>query len=135
MCSGTRKPESSNGALIQPVMSVKTIQSAARFDIDDPEVMSKFWLLANQLGLDTDYITAGLSWLFECYEKGLITEKDTGGLELTRGNGGVLIELIKMVAYRQGIGNLLADGMVEAAEKIGAGSEYYLIHMKGQPSQ
>lgn len=121
--------------MIQPVMSVKTIQSAARFDIDDPEVMSKFWLLANQLGLDTDYITAGLSWLFECYEKGLITEKDTGGLELTRGNGGVLIELIKMVAYRQGIGNLLADGMVEAAEKIGAGSEYYLIHMKGQPSQ
>ena len=81
MCSGTRKPESSNGVLIQPVMSVKAIQSAARFDIDDPEVMIKFWLLANQLGLDTDYITAGLSWLFECYEKGFITKKDTGGLE------------------------------------------------------
>ena len=114
---------------------VNTIQSAARFDIDDPEVMIKFWLLANQLGLDTDYITAGLSWVFECYEKGFITKKDTGGLELTWGNGDALIELIKMIAYRQGIGNLLADGMVEAAEKIGGGSEYYLIHMKGQPSQ
>jgi len=114
---------------------VNTIQSAARFDIDDPEVMIEFWLLANQLGLDTDYITAGLSWVFECYEKGLITKKDTGGLELTWGNGEALIELIKMVAFRQGIGNLLADGMVEAAEKIGGGSEYYLIHMKGQPSQ
>lgn len=114
---------------------INTIQSAIRFDICDPEVAVKFWLLANQLGLDTDYITSGLSWVFECYEKGFITKKDTGGLELTWGNGDALIKLIKMITYREGIGNLLADGMVEAAEEIGRGSEYYLIHMKGQPSQ
>jgi len=42
--------------------------------------------------------------------------------------------MIKKLAYREGIGNLLADGMVEAAEKIGRNSEYYLVQVKGQPS-
>jgi len=113
---------------------VNTIMAACRFDICDPASMVAYWLTANELGLDTDYTTAGLSWLFECYEKGFISKKDTNGLALTWGNGDSLIELTKMLAYREGIGDLLANGMVEAAKKIGHGSEYYLIHVKGQPS-
>jgi len=95
---------------------------ACRFDISDPELVVNSWLLTNELGLDGDYVAAGLSWVFELYEKGIISQKDTHGLELTWGNGDVLNKLIKKLAYREGIGDLLADGMVEAAKKIGCKS-------------
>lgn len=114
---------------------VNTIMGhACRFDISDPGSVVNSWILTNELGLDGDYVAAGLSWVFECYEKGLITKKDTDGLELAWGNGNALNELLRRLAYREGIGDLLADGMLEAARKIGQGSEYYLIHVKGQPS-
>jgi len=107
---------------------------ACRFDISDPESVVKSWLLTNELGLDGDYVAAGLSWVFELYEKSIITKKDTDGLELTWGNGDALNELIRKLAYREGIGDLLADGMEEAAKKIAHNSEHYLIQVKGQPS-
>jgi aldehyde:ferredoxin oxidoreductase len=113
---------------------INALWSIARFDISDPETAVAFWLLANELGLDTDYVAAGLAWVFECYERGFIDQKDTDGLKLTWGNGEALIQLMRKLAYREGIGDLLADGMVEAAQKIGKGSDYYLIHVKGQPS-
>jgi len=107
---------------------------ACRFDITDPESVIEAWLLTNKLGLDGDYVAAGLSWVFELYEKGIITKEDTDGLELNWGNSEALVKMIKKLAYREGIGNLLADGMVEAAKKIGRNSEYYLIQVKGQTS-
>ena len=113
---------------------INAVWSIARFDIADPEAAVTFWLTCNELGLDTDYAAAGLAWVFECYERGFIDRTDTGGLELTWGNGEALIALMRKLAYREGIGDLLADGMVEATKKIGQGSEYYLTHIKGQPS-
>jgi aldehyde:ferredoxin oxidoreductase len=113
---------------------INALWSVARFDISDPESAVAFWLLANELGLDTDYVAAGLAWVFECYERGIIDRKDTDGLKLEWGSGEALIEMMRKVAYREGIGNLLADGMAEAARKIGRGSEYFLAHVKGQPS-
>jgi aldehyde:ferredoxin oxidoreductase len=107
---------------------------ACRFDISDPESVVESWLLTNELGLDGDYVAGGLSWVFELYEKGIITKKDTDNLELTWGNADALHKLIEMLAYRKGIGDLLADGMLEAAKMIGHDSEYYLIQVKGQPS-
>jgi len=107
---------------------------ACRFDIFDPEVVLHSWILTNELGLDTDYVASGLAWLFECFERGLVTRKDTDGLELRLGNGDALIELIRRLAYREGIGNLLADGMLEAARAIGSDSEYFLSHVNGQPT-
>ena len=107
---------------------------ACRFDLPDPEAVVHCWILTNELGLDADYVGSGLSWLFECYDRGLITKEDTDGLELTWGNGKALAEMIKRLAYRQGIADLLADGCLNAAQKIGQGSEYYLQHIKGQPS-
>jgi aldehyde:ferredoxin oxidoreductase len=114
---------------------VNTIMGhACRFDLSDPESVVHAWILTNEMGLDGDYVASGLAWLYECYEMGLISTKDTDGLELTWGNGNALIELIRKLAYRQGIGDLLADGFLEAARKIGKNSEYYLSHVKGQPS-
>ncbi|SDP79211.1 aldehyde ferredoxin oxidoreductase C-terminal domain-containing protein [Desulforhopalus singaporensis] len=114
---------------------VNTIMGhAARFDLSDPEAVVHAWLLTNEMGLDTDYVSSGLAWIFECYENGYITKDDTGGVELNWGDGDALVAMIKKLAYRQGIGDLLADGMLEAAKTIGHNSEYLLAHMKGQPS-
>ena len=107
---------------------------ACRFDISDPEAVVESWILTNKLGLDGDYVASGLSWVFELYEKGLITKEDTDGLELDWGNSQSLIAMIKKLAYREGIGDLLADGIIEAARRIGHDTEYYHIQVKGQPS-
>ena len=126
---GKYKGDKGEGFWINTIMG-----HACRFDISDPESVVESWLLTNKLGLDGDYVAAGLSWVFELYEKGIITKKDTDGLELNWGNSEALIKMINKLAYREGIGDLLADGMVEAAKKIGRNSEYYLIQVKGQPS-
>jgi len=106
----------------------------ARMDVDDPDAALKYHIEANRLGLDGDNSSVVLSWAFECYEKGLITKEDTSGLELKWGNADAMIELQRKLAYREGIGNLLADGVVEASRKIGKGSEDFAIHQKGQDS-
>lgn len=126
---GKYKGDKGEGFWINTIMG-----HACRFDISDPESVVESWLLTNRLGLDGDYVAAGLSWVFELYEKGIITKKDTDGLELDWGNSEALIKMIKKLAYREGIGGLLADGMVEVAKKIGHNSIYYLIQVKGQPS-
>lgn len=107
---------------------------AERFDVDNPTASIKFHLLANQLGLDGDAAAVVLSWAFECYEKGLLTKEDTDGLELKWGNDEAMVEMAEKLAYREGIGDFLADGVNEASRKLGRGSEQFAIHMKGQDS-
>ena len=98
---------------------------------DDLEVIAKANELCNKYSLDT--IAAGVSIAFamECYEKGVITQKDTGGIDLTWGNSDAIIEMIHKIAKREGIGNILAEGVKRAAEKIGGGSEAWALHVKG----
>ncbi len=87
--------------------------------------------LADELGLDT--ISAGVTVAFamELYEKGILSKEDTGGLALNFGNHEAMLAIIKQMAYREGIGEILADGTKAAAEKIGKGSEKYAMHVKG----
>jgi len=113
---------------------VNALWYSERFDVDDPAASLKFYLLANQLGLDGDMAAVVLSWAFECYEKGLLTKKDTDGLELTWGNEDAMIKMVQKLARREGIGDFLADGVKEASRKLGKGSERFAIHMKGQDS-
>ncbi len=105
---------------------------STRFDVDDPAASLYFHLTCNKLGLDGDMAATVLSWAFECYEKGLITKKDTGGLELEWGNHEAMNKMLDQLAYRRGLGDLLADGVKEAARRVGKGSEAFAIHMKGQ---
>ena len=88
--------------------------------------------LCGQYGLDS--ISAGVTIQFamECYEKGILTKEDTGGLELRFGDEKVMMQLLEMIAHRQGIGDLLAEGVKRAAAKIGHGSEDFAMHVKGQ---
>jgi len=68
---------------------------------------------SNELGLDTDYVAAGLAWAAECCEKGFITKEETKGLELRFGDGQVLLRLMNMLVNREAIGDLLADGIAD----------------------
>lgn len=108
---------------------------ACRMDNSEPDSVVYSWLKNNDLGMDSDYAASTCAWVFELYEKGIITKEDTDGLELEFGNGEVFIELMTRIAYRRGaFANMLADGAVQAAEKIGRNAIYYLANMKGQPS-
>jgi aldehyde:ferredoxin oxidoreductase len=68
----------------------------------------------------------------ECFEAGLINEKDTGGIKLTFGNAEALVPMVEKIAHREGIGALLAEGSLRAAKKIGRGAERFAMHVKGQ---
>jgi aldehyde:ferredoxin oxidoreductase len=105
-----------------------------RVDCTDPEAAIKAHLLTNQLGLDGDNASVVIGWAFECYEKGLITEKDTDGLELEWGNHDAVLALIEKLAHRDGFGGFLADGVRVASERFGKGSEEFAVHIKGQDS-
>jgi len=103
-----------------------------KLDIREPTAIIKAHILCNDLGIDIDTAAETIAWAYECYEKGLINEKDTDGLQLNWGNHQSLIKLIYQIAYRKGFGNILAEGVVRAAKIIGRGSPKYAIAMKGQ---
>ncbi|HJX24267.1 MAG TPA: aldehyde ferredoxin oxidoreductase family protein [Candidatus Bathyarchaeia archaeon] len=87
--------------------------------------------LCNHLGLDTMSTGVAIGFAMELWEKGILTPEDVGGLDLTWGNTTTIISLIEMIASRQGLGAVLAEGVKRAAEKIGKGAEYYAMHVKG----
>jgi aldehyde:ferredoxin oxidoreductase len=88
------------------------------------------WL--NRYVLDSISTGVSIAFAMECYENGIITSKDTDGVELTWGNGDAMIEMIHKIAKREGIGELLAGGVKRAAEQLGNGAEQFAMHVKGQ---
>lgn len=87
--------------------------------------------LCDELGLDTVSTGVTIGFAMELYEKGILTKDDTDGMELNFGNHEAMVRLVSKMAYRQGFGALLADGVKDAAAKIGRGAEKYAIHVKG----
>lgn len=87
--------------------------------------------LCDDYGLDTISTGASIAFAMELYEKGILTRNDTD-VDLTWGNSDTVLELISRIAYRKELGNILADGVKRAAQRIGKGSEYYAMHIKGQ---
>jgi aldehyde:ferredoxin oxidoreductase len=109
---------------------VPTLQG--RFGIQEPTFMYKANALCNQLGLDVDAAGGAIGWAMECYEKGILHDEDTDGLTLHWGDAGVALELIRKIGYREGFGNILAEGCARAADLVGRESRYYAMHIKGQ---
>jgi aldehyde:ferredoxin oxidoreductase len=99
--------------------------------IDDIEVVAQANLLCDDLGIDTISAGNAIGWAMECFEKGILTKKDTGGLDLKFGNVEAALKLIEMIARREGIGALLAEGVKRASQKVGKGSEKFAIQVKG----
>jgi aldehyde:ferredoxin oxidoreductase len=100
--------------------------------IGNVEAILYMHYLCNRYGMDTCSCGGTIAWAMECFKRGLITEKDTGGLDLSFGNHETMVELVKMIAMRKGIGNLLAEGSYRAAQKIGKGAEKYVMTIKKQ---
>lgn len=97
----------------------------------DLETVIKANELCNIYGLDTISTGNLIQWAMECYERGVITKDQAGGLHLEWGNGEAIVEMVKKIAFRQGLGNLLAEGVKRASERIGQGSEKWAIQSKG----
>jgi len=87
--------------------------------------------LCDRLGMDTISTGVTIGWAMECYERGILTNDDTGGIELTFGNHEALVEVINKIAHREGVGELLAEGVKRASEKVGKGSKHFAMHNKG----
>ncbi|PQP34090.1 hypothetical protein C6A37_09575, partial [Desulfobacteraceae bacterium SEEP-SAG9] len=87
--------------------------------------------LCNEYGLDTITTGSSIAFAMECYEKGILTNDQTDGLELTFGDGELVVHLIDKIAKREGIGNLLAEGTKIMSQKLGHGSEHFAMHVKG----
>jgi aldehyde:ferredoxin oxidoreductase len=85
----------------------------------------------NRLGIDCDGPAYAIAWAMELYEKGILTKADFDGLDVSWANQDVAFEMLTKIVYRQGIGDLLAEGIAIAARKIGCGSEKYAYHIKG----
>lgn len=101
--------------------------------IADTALLCKANELLNAYTLDTISFGVSLAFAMECFEAGLLTLKDTDGLELRFGNGDVLLPAIEKVARREGFGAFLALGVKEMARELGDGCERFAMHVKGQP--
>ncbi len=103
----------------------------AQCGVDDLAAIAAANLACDRYGLDT--ISAGntIAFAMECFERGLLSKDDTDGLELRFGNHEIFGELLRRMAFREGIGNLLTDGTRAASKRIGNGSEKFAINVKG----
>jgi aldehyde:ferredoxin oxidoreductase len=100
--------------------------------VDDVEPIIKANDLCNRYGFDTISAGATLAFAMECYEQGLLSDKDTDGLELRWGNAPAMIAMLERMGSREGLGDLLADGVQRAAERIGGEAAKLAIHIQGQ---
>ena len=82
----------------------------------------------DEMGMDLNEAGWVVGWAMECYEKGVFTQKDLGGLDLKWGNVEAVKDLLKQIAHRQGIGSLLAEGVKRASEKTGGEAAKWAIY-------
>jgi aldehyde:ferredoxin oxidoreductase len=100
--------------------------------IEDIIAIAKSNEMCNYLAMDTVSLGSTLAWAMECFEKGILTLEDTGGVPLRFNDGDGVIRIVEMIAYREGkLGNLLAEGSQRASQIIGRGSEAFLTTVKG----
>jgi aldehyde:ferredoxin oxidoreductase len=101
--------------------------------VSDLAAVCKANELCNRYTLDVISCGATIAWAMDCYERGIIGQPETGGMDLGFGDGDCLVSLVEMIARRQGIGDLLAEGPQTAAQAWGPEAEALAIHTKGQP--
>lgn len=100
--------------------------------INDLKAICKGNELCQRYSLDTISTGSTIAFAMECYENGLITKEDTGGIELAFGNGDAMVKMVEMIGKREGFGDVLAEGTLRAARKIGKSVMKHAVHVKGQ---
>jgi aldehyde:ferredoxin oxidoreductase len=99
--------------------------------IDNLRAIAKGNELCGAYSLDTISVGGVIAFAMECFENGLLSVKDTGGIELRFGNDVAMLKMIELIARRQGIGDLLAEGTARAAQRIGGGAPELAMQVKG----
>lgn len=99
--------------------------------VDNPDAIIAADRAADEYGLDTMSAGVTIAFAMELFERGILTEEDTGGMDLHFGNHESMVQMVRMMGEREGLGDVLADGVRIAAERIGKGSEKYALHVKG----
>ncbi|MFO8035713.1 MAG: aldehyde ferredoxin oxidoreductase family protein [Anaerolineales bacterium] len=99
--------------------------------VDDLSAIVKGNELCNKYGLDTISCGVTIAFAMECYERGIISTKDTDGIDLCFGNADAMLTMIQRIASREGFGKLLAEGSLRAAQAIGNGAFECVMHVKG----
>jgi aldehyde:ferredoxin oxidoreductase len=99
--------------------------------VNDLEAITMAGYLCNDYGIDTISAGSTIAFAMECFEKGILTEKETGGLPIKFGDPDIIVDLVHLIARREGFGDLLAEGSMRMAEKLGQGSEHFAMHVKG----
>lgn len=119
--AGVRKPEYETLAMFGTNCLNNNIESIIK--LED---------ICDRYGIDTISAAATIAMAMECFEEGIITKSDTDGVELTWGNHRAIVAMTEKIAKREGFGDVLADGVKIAAEKIGKGADKYAMHVGGQ---
>ncbi len=99
--------------------------------VSDLKAISYGSQICNATGMDTISAGSTIAFAMDCFERGLLTKEDTGGIDLRFGNTEAMLQLLGMMARREGIGDLLAEGSRRAAQKIGRGAEELSMSVKG----
>jgi len=99
--------------------------------IVDLEAVTYASLLCDRYGLDAISTGNTIAFAMECFEKGVLAKEDTSELEPKFGNTEAMLQLINLITYRKGFGNLLAQGVRRISDKIGKGSKKWAMHVKG----
>ena len=99
--------------------------------IGDIRTVAKANALCDELGIDTISTGNVIGFAMECYERGIIGKENTGGIELRFGNEDAFLQAIEMIGRKEGLGEVLSQGVRTAAEKFGSGSEKFAMHSKG----
>jgi len=100
--------------------------------VSDLKAVCKANELCQRYSIDTISTGVTISFAMECFEHGLLTKKDTGGIDLSFGNAESMLKMVELIGEKQGLGTLLAEGTKRAAEQIGNGAEEFAVHVKGQ---
>ena len=102
-------------------------------DISDLAAVAKANEICNMYGIDTISVGATIAWAMDCFEQGIITAEDTGGIELRYGAAEAMVAMTEQIARREGFGDLLAEGMTQAASRFGPAAEALVTAVKANP--
>jgi len=99
--------------------------------VDNLEAITMAHFLCNEYGIDVISAGGSIAFAMECYEKGILTNEDTNGLKFNFGNADLIVDIIPMIGKREGIGDLIAEGSRNMAEKLGNDSIKFAMQVKG----
>ena len=100
--------------------------------VSDIKAVCKANELCQRYSIDTISTGVTISFAMECFEQGILTTDDTGGMDLSFGNAESMVKMVELIGEKHGLGALLAEGTKRAAEKIGKGAEEFAVNVKGQ---